>query len=381
MGIKKILILSLTLLSLPLFILINQVDNNDKNPEKIKKIVKNLYLCYDLPREQREKCFLTNLKTNLTMKDNLSLIKEIDKDTVTNKKIKNLCHELTHLIGSTAYIKHQDKTLIAGYDSCGQGYYHGIMNEILLENKNQQSELTKFCAKTTPDSNALGLCYHGIGHTLYNIITTKNDKQYIDNLIQACIKITSTDKINKITTNLAMLCFTGGFEEYLRIKYLDTPNQIEKPSSESCKEVEVNFIKYCYSILINYEIILQFKSTSLSLDTIYQNFSEKCNSLPSETEKEIKIKEGCNVSLAKSYANVVLTGDADNKIITSPKIGDLSTEELYKIITKICSLDYNNNCTLWFLLELNEKLPPEELDSLVAKFEQFSLNDLFSFVF
>ena len=380
MRTKKIL-LALTLVTLPLILIVNPLGTEVNNTQKLNKIVKNLYLCYDLQREQREDCFLLNLKTKLSLTDNLFIIKKINTDTQTNGKIKNLCHELTHLIGSNAYTTHEDNSLISGYESCGQGYYHGIMNEILIKKDKGEKGLTNFCAKTSPDSNALGLCYHGIGHTLLNIIPTKNDKEFVKTLINSCLDITSSDKINKVTRNLSMLCFTGGFEEYLRIKYLQDLNQTEKPSSTICQSIDLKFIKYCYSIVTVYELIEQMKNSSQPLDTIYQTFGEKCKLLPSKTENDIKIKEGCYVALAKSYANVVLTGDANNENITSPKLADLKTEELYALITKICTPDFNNNCTFWFLLELNEKLLPSDLDALVAKFENFSLKDLFDYVF
>ena len=381
MPTKKIILLALILVTTPLILTVNPFGEEVDNTKKLNKIVKNLYLCYDLPRVKREKCILHNINTKLTLADNLFLIKKIDIDTRTNGKIKNLCHEITHLIGSNAYINHEENSLISGYESCGQGYYHGIMNEILIKKDKGEEELTKFCAKTSLDSNALGLCYHGIGHTLLNIIPTRNDKEYIQKLIKSCLDVTSFDEINKVTTNLSMLCFTGGFEEYLRVKYLQNLDQREKPSRTSCQPADLKFIKYCYSIITVYEIIDQLKNSSLTFDAIYQNFGEKCNQLPSKTATEIKIKEGCYVALAKSYVNVVLTGDANNEVNSSPKLVDLKTEELYTLIKRVCNQDFKNNCTFWFLLELNEKLIPSDLDALVAKYENFSLKDLFDFVF
>lgn len=381
MSIKKILLITITLITIPLILIIKPNLNEADNTQKINKIVKNLYKCYDLPREKRENCFLINLNTRLTLNDNLSLIKKINLDTQKNIKVKNLCHELTHLIGSNAYNNHKDKTLISGYDSCGQGYYHGIMNEILIKKNNSMQELTKFCAKIALDSNALGLCYHGIGHTLLNTIATKNDIEFVQLLIKSCLEITSSININVATTNLSMLCFTGGFEEYLRVKYLQNPKQMENPTSSSCQTAGLKFIKYCYSIVTVYEIIEEMKNSSLSLESIYKNFGAKCHQLISSTEIEIKIKEGCFAALAKSYVNIVLTGDADNALISSPKLADLKTDELYQLITEICNQDFKNNCTYWFLLELNEKLPNTDLDALVAKFEKISLKDLFDFVF
>ena len=380
MGMKKLLILAPFLISIPLLLFINTLDNKIETPEKLNKIISNLYKCSDLPKEKRDDCYLINLNTNLTLIDNLSLIKQINKDSLSKEKIKNLCHEITHLVGSLAYLNHQDKSLISGYESCGQGYYHGIMSEILIKKDNQKEEITNFCAQTSPDSTALGLCYHGIGHTLINIIPTKIDKEFIDTLIKSCLDISISDKVNKITDNLATFCFTGGFEEYLKIKYVENQNQNESPTNTSCQGVGIKFIKYCYSILFSYEFVDALKNPSTELDASFMNFEGRCYLLPSANELEIKIKEGCYTSLAKSYVNKVLIDDQGINT-SSPKLLELKTQDLYKIITKICNKDFNKNCTIWFLLELNEKLIPTELDALVAEFENLSLKEVFDYVF
>jgi hypothetical protein len=380
MGMKKLLILAPFLITIPLLLFINTLDNKVETPEKLNKLISNLYKCSDLPKEKRDDCYLINLNTKLSLIDNLSLIKQINKDSLSNEKIKNLCHEITHHVGSLAYLNHKDKSLISGYESCGQGYYHGIMSEIIIKKDNQKEEITNFCAQTSQNSTALGLCYHGIGHTLLNIIPTKIDKEFIDTLIKSCLDISISDKVNKITDNLATLCFTGGFEEYLKIKYIQNQNQNEIPSITNCQQVGIKFIKYCYSILFSYELVDELKNPSTEVDAIFLNFEGGCYLLPSANELDIKIKEACYTSLAKSYVNRVLTGDQDINT-SSPKLLELKTEDLYKIITKICNKDFNKNCTIWFLLELNEKLIPTELDALVAKFENLSLKEVFDFVF
>ena len=382
MRTKKILLLVLTLVTITLILIVNPLGNEVDNTQKLNKIVKNLYNCFEIPIEQREDCYHINLDNKLTLTDNLFLIKKIGTDTQTNSKIKNLCHELTYQIGSNAYREHKDESLISGYESCERGYYHGIMAEILINKKdNGQKELTNFCASTSSNSNTLGLCYHGIGQTLLKIIPTKKDKEFVKTLIKSCLDITSSEKINKVTTSLSTLCFTGGFEEYLRIKYLQNINQLEKPSSTSCAPADLIFIKHCYTIITVYEIIEQLKNSSLPLDAIYQNFGEKCNLLPLKTKIEIKIKEGCYVALAKSYVNEILKGDTNDYNINSQKLADLKNDQIYLLITKICNQDYNNNCTFWFLLELNEEISPTDLYDLVDRFKQFSLKDLFGYVY
>ena len=298
----------------------------------------------------------------------------------TNKKIKSACHELTHNIGSAAYTNYGVRALESGFASCGEGYYHGIMSDVLINKTNGADILAKFCLDSSNNIRALGLCYHGIGHTLLNNINTKKDKEFIEKIIKSCVEISTVDKINKIADNLSTLCFTGGFEEYMKIKYVIDQAQREKPSTSSCNNVSVKFTKHCYSILYSYEIISNLNSNTLDLNTIYQTFGEKCALLSSMDPTLTKIKEACFISMAKTYVNVVLTEDIENNNPTK-KIADIETEQLYSIVTEICKKDFNDNCTIWFLLELNEKLPSDELDALVGKFEQLSLNDIFDFVF
>ena len=379
MGVKKLLLLALPIIAIPLLYLTVNEGDKISPTAKTSKILKNLYKCNELSREKREKCYLLNLTTKLSLDDNLSLIEQINEDSKTKQKIKSICHELTHVIGSSAYSKHKESSLISGYSSCGEGYYHGIMSELLVKDTTGKT-LTDFCAKTTLDSKNLGLCYHGIGHTLLNNINTKKDKEFIEKIIKSCVEISTVDKINKIADNLSTLCFTGGFEEYMKIKYVIDQAQREKPSTSSCNNVSVKFTKHCYSILYSYEIISNLNSNTLDLNTIYQTFGEKCALLSSMDPTLTKIKEACFISMAKTYVNVVLTEDIENNNPTK-KIADIETEQLYSIVTEICKKDFNDNCTIWFLLELNEKLPSDELDALVGKFEQLSLNDIFDFVF
>ena len=392
MGIKKILILSLTLLSLPLFILINQADDNDNNPEKINKIVKNLYLCYDLPREQREKCSIQSLNVNLSLLENLSIIKKIDLDIVLDKNIKNLCHDITHIIGTTAYNNHKDNSLIPGYESCGQGYYHGIMSEILLKKANGTQLLTKFCADTSSNLSDIGLCYHGIGHTLINQISSQSDKDYINKLTAACSKLNNLQNIketknslhskrsyasdNEIIELLVKSCFVGGFDEYMNIKITSlkyTNNQID---IKNCEDIDIIFIKDCHAILYQYMLLEQILDTKLTIDEIYIPFSQKCNLLTTRNQIDINIKEGCFKAIQRSYINTTLMRDIKYKDRKVPNLLDLNMVELYNLISKICLLDYNNSCKLWFLTDIEVKLTPSDYSSLLSKFENITSEDL-----
>jgi hypothetical protein len=392
MSTKKILLLSLTILTLPLILILQPLTNEVNNTDKINKIVTNLYQCYDLPVAERERCSLLNLNTNLSLADNLMLIKKIDNDIIDNKKIKNLCHDITHIIGTAAYNNHEDNSLISGYESCGQGYYHGIMSELLVKKDNGEKLLTKFCASTSNNLGDIGLCYHGIGHTLINQITTLNDKEFISTLTASCSNLKNPLNIKETSASLqsknsyasdpeikelvVKSCFLGGFDEYLHKKLTSTkytPGQID---TIDCANIDIILVKDCHALIYQYIISEQILDTTLTIDTIYPTFAQKCLQLTSKNEIEIKVKEGCFKAIPKSYINTTLMGNLKYKDRNAPNLLDLNVNELYSLINKLCTLDYNNSCSVWFLIDIKEKLIPSDYTLLLSKFEDVTLEAL-----
>lgn len=392
MSTKKILLLVLTLLTIPIILILQPLTNEVNNTDKINKIVLNLYQCYNLPAVEREKCSLLNLNTNLSLSDNLSLLKKIDKDIITDKKIKNLCHDITHIIGSAAYNNHEDKSLISGYESCGQGYYHGLMSEILVKNENGIEILTKFCTSTSNDLRDIGLCYHGIGHTLINQITTAIDKEFINILATSCSNLKNPLNIKETSASLhskksyasdseikelvVKSCFLGGFDEYMDIKLKSTKYTPGQINTKDCDNIDKILIKDCHSIIYQYIISEQILDTTLTIDMIYPAFAKKCLKLTSENEIEIKIKEGCFKAIPRSYINTTLMGNIKYKDRNLPNLLDLNMTELYTLISSLCSLDYNNNCSIWFIIDIKEKLIPSDYALLLSKFEDITLKDI-----
>ena len=392
MSTKKILLLALTLLTIPIILILKPLTNEVNNTDKINKIVANLYQCHDLPLGKRESCSLLNLNTNLSLLDNLSIIKKIDKDIIADKKIKNLCHDITHIIGTAAYNNHKNNSLISGYDSCGQGYYHGIMSEILIKNENGKEILTKFCTDTSNDLRDIGLCYHGIGHTLINQITTLNDKEFINTLTNSCstlnnplnIKDTSLslERKNNYASDIEIKelilksCFMGGLDDYLQKKLTSTkytPGQID---TKDCLNIDIIIVKECNALIYHGIISEQILDTNLTIDEIYPTFAQKCLDLNSVTEIEIKIKEACFKAIPRSYVNTTLMGNIKYKDRNTPNLLDLNMSELYNLMRDICTLDYNNSCSIWFLIEIREKLIPSDYTLLVSKFDDLTLEDI-----
>ena len=69
-------------------------------------------------------------------------------------------------------------------------------------------------------------------------------------------------------------------------------------------------------------------------------------------------------------------GDSKFESRNISNIFELPPKDIYSKIRKVCNLDYNMNCTLWFLLEVNEKLIPSEFDKLLSNFEKITLEDI-----
>lgn len=387
MSTKKILLLTITIITTPLILIIQSSLTGVDNTDKLNKIVTNLYQCYDLPPAERDNCYLLNLKTKLSLVDNLSLLKKIDNDINDNRKIKNLCHDITHIIGTSAYKNHEEKSLIAGYDSCGQGYYHGIMSEILLKKDNGVERLTKFCASTSNTLKEIGVCYHGIGHSIVNLITTKNDKEFIATLSASCLTLKANKNIKETSTYLynkksyasdaqikelvVNSCFNGGFGEYMdkKIKSSYIPGQL---NNNDCENIDIILLKECHFIIFQYIILEQIVDTSLTIDQIYQPFAQKCTLLNTDNKIEIKIKEGCFKAIPRSYINATLMGNLKYKDRDLPNLLELNINELYTLIKKICAVDYNNSCSIWFLNDIQEKLIPSDHILLLSKFDNIT---------
>ena len=115
MSTKKILLLSLTILTLPLILILQPLTNEVNNTDKINKIVTNLYQCYDLPVEKRESCSLLNLNTNLSLADNLMLIKKIDNDII-KIKINEVVKQLNNVKPSSNVKDNQIMVLLLSYE-------------------------------------------------------------------------------------------------------------------------------------------------------------------------------------------------------------------------------------------------------------------------
>ncbi len=105
---------------------------------------------------------------------------EIESAYATSSFIKSQCHQLTHVIGNTAY---EQKGSVAeafneGGSFCWSGYYHGIVERAVSTKGSAYitEHLNEFCA-TIPGKDRYSFdyynCVHGLGHGLMSM--TRNE--------------------------------------------------------------------------------------------------------------------------------------------------------------------------------------------------------------
>jgi hypothetical protein len=113
------------------------------------------------------------------------------------------CHSFAHTLGWEAYNKYakgQDFDLSSKTSYCGYGFYHGFMENLLLETGDPK-KAKDFCSfvdeKLKGQTNdAGGACYHGIGHGSVDGSDPRawgNPTEVIKPGIQLCEKVSSTN--------------------------------------------------------------------------------------------------------------------------------------------------------------------------------------------
>jgi hypothetical protein len=182
------------------------------------------------------------------------------------------CHYISHGIGH-AYLRLHNNNFQETFDlfdsselfknvaTCGNGFYHGIVEEFTKNAKNS-TELIKLLKGKCEKVKSSGNCFHGIGHAAM-IHTNYNTEE--------SIKVCNEVSINKYTR---FTCHTGAFMEYaqadpyvvelkdgkIKFEYCDKLEEIYRPAcyleqssayetfSSNIKDYKIN-IGYCKEIL------------------------------------------------------------------------------------------------------------------------------------
>jgi hypothetical protein len=144
------------------------------------------------------------------------------------------CHDLTHVIGASAYQEFARGRKVAASAKmayCSYGFYHGFM-EALVSAQRDTSDARKFCAEVdrqlaliTPDATLQ--CFHGIGHGTvnnHNPATWGDEGAMIDPALALCEKAAgNTEELSRCATGV----FNGIATFYLAGQYNLTPNSTD----------------------------------------------------------------------------------------------------------------------------------------------------------
>lgn len=375
---KNIILLflfTLVILIIPFYINVDDSRKIDTIKNKIIECSKNN------TETSRKNCIEPFLKTNIELHNFKELIKSINNNIELNPNLKNNCHEITHLIGSAAYNKHKNKALTKGFESCGEGYYHGVMASY-YSTQNKFEKLVQFCQKYPNESRENNLCYHGIGHTYSqnyqkNYQNIKNNSTiFIRDLNKFCIKLqTDLKEIYGIKNELIPPgCFSGGFSQYIEdtnIYLYKKEGKLQTTDINICPEENDNILIECNRLALNYNILAILESDDFknkikdkiirdkNIASIYEANSSLCAKIKTNPGKI-----GCFRGLATSYVTSIMSKNINpgEKLLS-----ELTTDQIAKAIKDICYKDETKNCKQTFINELTEKIPLDKINNLLIE--------------
>lgn len=165
-----------------------------------------------------------------------------------NPSFGSMCHDLTHLVGRTAYdeFRRGEKIRVSPKTAyCSYGFYHGFM-EVLVSRGGNMETARKFCrvadeqiSDVSPD--AIYQCFHGIGHGTVNNhdqSTWGNEQAMIDPAIALCESVSETEEeLSRCATGVfnGIAVFYGTGEYNLNIRK-DDPLWICRNQKEVYKD-------------------------------------------------------------------------------------------------------------------------------------------------
>ncbi len=119
------------------------------------------------------RCYATHLANKTYYEGREPVFAEIKTAYESDQYIKAECHQLTHIVGRTAYKKlgGLDKAYAQGDSFCWSGYYHGAIEQAITDIggdkiKADAPAVCKSFAEKRPYSFDHFNCVHGLGHGL-----------------------------------------------------------------------------------------------------------------------------------------------------------------------------------------------------------------------
>lgn len=135
------------------------------------------------------------------------------------------CHTLMHLAGHEAYLYYGGdmERIVAASDGteCIGGYIHGVEAEIVFNGTDKVGELHRLCEIIREKGINNGPCYHGVGHSAFELTKEVEDSLAICNTLSGGIE----DDLS--------LCWRGVFSELgNQVIGFDTSSNIATPPIE-----------------------------------------------------------------------------------------------------------------------------------------------------
>lgn len=186
-------------------------------------------LCRDIGElnyRERELCWYKEMKKEIQKTGIGGALKLLAKLYAQDPLFGQGCHDITHLIGDEAYRqfksgKNFDLGKETGY--CGWGFYHGFI-EALLYTSGDYKEARDFCQSLGESSHAIQSCYHGIGHSTFDIHDPNlwgSEAQMVNPAIAVCEAVTGG-----LSEQKTKQCVTGVFNA-LGIAYSNQQYQLK----------------------------------------------------------------------------------------------------------------------------------------------------------
>jgi len=164
-------------------------------------------------------CALDAFGKPKNIKDVSSMVVAVVEASKDDLALRSACHDLLHEIGVYAWRIGKEDALVPDNFTCGMGYYHGLMSEALLGEKERVASIDRlvvFCQKMVKQGGEVDQgknyqCAHGVGHAIGNVI------QDLKAALPLCDQVVlySADWDRR-------LCFTGALNQFVVMNPLET---------------------------------------------------------------------------------------------------------------------------------------------------------------
>ena len=341
MKVKNLaILLTLSLLTLTLLFDLFIIDKQKGNSSlrEISKIVENISNCsYESSQKIQDKCYRQHINKNLSLKDIFNIITKINELRKSDQQLNIACHQITHILGVQAYQKHQNNSLIHGYTTCQEGYYHGLMSEVINSTDNYLEKLNDFCSTSYLETGNIedwerNICFHGIGHALGNNALAGDNQTFYKQLVEDCNNIAKEDI-------RAATCFDGGITEY----HLGS-----EMSENDCSNLPQKYIKTCYRILYHFTFVKDLSQTNNLEEMIakFPVFDQTCLSANQSYQYRYEKLLGCKGALSMSFLTNVLSVSLDGQ---APIFATLDKEQLTTYYNRVCGEVEKQECLNLFI--------------------------------